>query len=154
MGNNALRVGLGGSVRNSNSTDHDTIVRSSEMYRVNSAIGYERYVHFGKRWNLYFGADAVYNYSYSAGRNQWTSINFREDMTVRHGIGVSPMVGVQFIISPRFSVATETSLSVMYSWDKNERNHEPGTEYDHHGKGNSLNTRFLPPTNIQVRLHF
>ena len=137
-----------------NSTENDTIESSQTSNSFNAGIGIEHYVYLTKRFNFFFGIDAVVNYSsnkYVQG-NSATSTYFSKQFN--YGYGVSPLLGIQFKINNRLSVSTETNYSITYTVGESKRTNTPDSSFDAETKSNGMRTTFSAPINVNFRIHF
>jgi hypothetical protein len=89
---------------------------SSDGYKIlNLKLGFQRNMPFAlNHWQLYYGADGVYAY--------W-SRNFMPSYYLRWG--ASPLLGVSYYISPRFSVSTEAGINFLYTDYRNPESQIP-----------------------------
>jgi|GEM_PF-2007516 len=151
---NGIRIGIGGNFDKSASENSDSTTTDSERYLVNAGIGYERYVYLSRRWNFYFGADAIFRFEHRSSYDQWNPTSSRNERWEGFGFGVSPVLGIQFKVSQRISLATETSYDVLYYKRMTERYSKPNSIYDTKSDYWSLKTTYYPPTTVSLRVHF
>lgn len=152
--NNAFRIGVGGNFYNNNGTTNDTLASKQTTNDFNVGIGFEHYCYLGTRWNFYFGADAIVNYRYNDYRFSWTASTAYRRTSTNYGYGVSPLLGLQFKINSRLSIATETSYDITYTTSKGSTTQTPPSSYDNHSKSTGIQTTFNAPTTINFRILF
>lgn len=149
---NALRINVGGGYH---SYDNDiTNLTGYKDYNgyVEFAVGFEHYVYLSKRWNLYFGADAIFDYKVEGYHHHYLdSITYRSS-GISYGYGVSPLLGVQFRINSRLSIATETSYDFQIVNRINIKATDPVSPSDLKIKSMGFETYFHAPTSIQFRI--
>lgn len=150
----AFRIGAGGNFSNTNITSNDTLPGKRTYSNFNFGIGLEHYSYLGKRWNFYFGADAIVKYSYNDYQSSWTASTSNRQTSTNYGYGVSPLLGLQFKINSRLSIATETSYDITYTTSKDSSTRTPSSVYDSHSKSTGLKTNFNAPTTINFRIQF
>jgi len=152
--NNALRVSAGGNFYNNNGSTNDTLVGKTTRNEFNAGVGFEHYSYISKRWNIYFGADAIVNYrNYDQQSSRTASTSYRYTQTT-YGFGASPLLGIQFIINSRLSVATETSYDVTFTTATSSQTETPASIYDKKSKSTGIETQFHAPTGIIFRILF
>lgn len=152
--NNAIRFGVGGTTYSDNSTQNDTIESSQKRNSFNVGIGIEHYSYLTKRWNFFFGVDAIANYSENETVQGNSSTSTSTFTQVNYGYGVSPLVGIQFKINSRISISTETRYDIIYTQGNSKRNYTPDSSFDSKTKSNGIQTTFNAPVNINFRIHF
>jgi hypothetical protein len=150
----AIRFGIGGNIYDDNSTENDTIESSRASSSFNVGIGIEHYIYLTKRFNFFFGIDAVVNYN----KNEYVQGN-SDNSTYRstqlnYGYGVSPLVGIQFKLNNRMSVSTETNYSITYTKGESKTAWTPESSFDTETKSNGIQTSFSAPVNVKFRIHF
>ncbi len=151
---NAFRFDVGGNFFNNSETTNDTIGDNRVRNDYNIGIGFEHYSYLSKKWNLFFGADVVLNYTYNDYKYNYTSTLSSRQTTKSFGYGVSPLLGLQFKINSRFSVSTETSYDIIFTSATDSRTQTPTSIYDENSKSDGLQTQFHAPTTINFRIHF
>ncbi|MFL5765141.1 MAG: hypothetical protein ACJ77K_14455 [Bacteroidia bacterium] len=151
---NALRVGFGGNASKDNGRQNDTLHSARSRTQFNIGIGFEHYSYLAKRWNLFCGIDAIMNYTndfYESSRTATTSYSTEN---TNYGYGFSPLLGIQFRINSRMSVATETSFDVTWTRGKSTQREVPSTGYDKDGVGTGFQTQLHAPLGIVFRVMF
>jgi hypothetical protein len=152
--NNAIRFGVGGTTSKDNSTTNDSIENSSKRTNFNVGIGVEHYAYLTKRWNFFFGIDAIANYSENEYVQDNTTGTTNTTKQINYGYGVSPLVGIQFKINSRISVSTETRYDIVFTQGDSKRTYIPDSSFDTKTKSNGIRTTFNAPVNINFRVHF
>jgi hypothetical protein len=150
---NALRIGIGGNISTGKSEFNDTSKNDNKRYNFNIGAGYERYSYISKRWNLYYGADAIFTYEYYDYHSNYSTTTSNKEITKQFGYGVSPFLGIQFRINSRLSISTETSYDIIYACGVSKRTYTPPSDYDYTSKSSSIQTQFHAPTSIVFRIN-
>jgi len=151
---NALRISAGGNISTNNDKTNDTLEGKMTRNELNANIGFEHYSYISKRLNLFFGADAIvryYNYDQLSPRSATTSYRY---IQTDYGYGASPLLGIQFIINSRLSIATEMSYDITFTTTTSSRTETPASKYDTKSKGTGIETQFHAPTVIIFRVLF
>jgi hypothetical protein len=151
---NAFRIGVGGNIYNNNGTSNDTLKGKQNRIDLNIGVGFEHYSYLSKRWNFYYGADVIVNYTYNNYQSDRTATTSWQQYSTAYGYGVSPLFGVQFKINSRLSIATETSYDVTYTQSEGKSINTPPSIYDNKTKSTGINSQFNAPTEINIRIKF
>lgn len=154
FGSNAVRLNLGGTIFRSDGIINASIFSKQEMNDLKTALGFEHYSYLGKHWNFYFGMDLVFNYKdhlyeYSLNDSMQT-INKEKVIEA----GISPFLGIQFRVTPRLSLGTETGLDILKGQVKSSRKDVYNATLDQFSTENRLSTNFRPPASIVFRFQF
>jgi hypothetical protein len=154
VGRHGLRVGLGANFReqHDDATDNSGGFTSTTT-QVDARIGYEFQLPLARRWNMYFGADLVYQYALSSQKNN-TGFATVETSTTGNTLGGGPVLGIQFFINERISLGTETtcyfeSQSIV---DATRSDFQP--TFDSEQSSSDKSFSFIPPTSIFVNIRF
>ncbi len=109
--NHAFRMGLGGTFNNKTETNEGSgqPPRKTNAYTLDFSAGYEYRQPLSERWLCFFGADAITNLVSSKviatdASDEVTTITKNTKM------GMAMVIGIQFNISKRISLFTETSV--------------------------------------------
>lgn len=110
-GGPAIRFGLGGNYTNKKVDDDDfSGIQTQVNSQFNTRLGFEWQFNLGRRWNFYAGVDGIF----STGKTRVETPNFPPDKTIVEtkttAFGGGPVAGVQFRISKRISLLTETAV--------------------------------------------
>ncbi len=149
----AIRLTCGYSY--SNYSSEDKTINNVEITYTGSnarfATGYEWQYTF-TRVNIFFGADfswAISNYNYKLVDGSDEIIN---KANIAY-LGVNPLVGVNYFITPSLSIGTELRFTVeMYTGSEEVDNILSNTSYEYDISG--LRTYFGPLGFISVNIHF
>jgi hypothetical protein len=152
--NNAIRFGVNGSTSSDNSTQNDTIKSGQKRNSFNAGLGIEHYCYMRKRWNFFFGVDAIAYYSENYYLQGNSSISSYKEIENEYGYGVSPLIGIQFKINSRFSVSTESSYDITYTKGDDKRTETPSPIYNIHKKSHGIQSAFNAPAGINFQIHF
>jgi len=127
----ALRVGLGGGFSRNESesfqtftgTAGDTSVDDFRAHQVDARIGYEFYTNLARRWQIYYGADARLSTAENRAVSRFVDGTTETERTQTSSYtyyGVAPVLGVRFRLTPRISLRTEASFSILRSTSESE----------------------------------
>jgi hypothetical protein len=154
MKSNAIRFGLGGRVTNDNNVLNDSIKERNQRTELNFGIGIEHYVYLGQRWNFYFGADVIAKYVNSTGESTSSQI-FNSMEVTRFGYGLSPVLGIQFRVTPRFSISTESTYDITYNTSVTDSHAVFAyADYKRHSTSTGISTVFNAPVALNLRIQF
>ncbi len=158
----AMRIGLNTRYSNTKYEDSDT---TGNKYTYNNFglalnIGYEWHSTFG-RLNVYYGFDAsVSHTNYSIESELFgSSVTHTEKSTFSESaFGINPLLGINFFISPNFSIGTEVKFTAEYMSGKvhyEETNSNPYTpDYDEEEqKRSGFRTYFGPLGFLSLNIH-
>jgi hypothetical protein len=148
---NALRINVGGSYHSNDNKITDSTGYKNFRCSFEFAVGFEHYVYLSKRWNLYFGADAIFDYFKEFSHSYYGTPTY-DDSEISYGYGVSPLLGVQFRINSRLSIATETSCDFQVENFLDKHSSDPASYYNQKTKSMGFATHFHAPTTIQFRI--
>jgi hypothetical protein len=116
--------------------------------------GVEKAFRAGRKWVVYYGVDLAGGYSFSQ-RIQLNTANFSWDQrTESKLLGGGPILGIQFHLNKRLSLATEGSISLL--WERTDRRYwDPGVpEDDDQSYSEEGNILVGLPANIYAVWHF
>ena len=117
----AFRVGVGGGRNKTVRTEEGFVDSDTDnSYHYNLRLGVEYQQPIGKRWIGYFGMDFVKNLSLDELIND-TGFDRVTRRTIVDEIGFGPIVGIQFNIGQRFSIATEARFYYLFRENRTER---------------------------------
>jgi hypothetical protein len=151
---NALRIGFGGNFFNNTETFNDKNEVKDNYTDINVGIGYEHYRYLGERWNFYFGADAIVNYSnhkfhYSSSNSELIETSYKSI-----AFGVSPLLGLVFELNPRLFLATETNYDIAYKLAERVQIYSPEAGGKSTTKEKGFYTSFHAPVMLNLRFVF
>lgn len=158
----ALRLGMKFNYNSGSFEDIDTPGTKFTHNNLGSALslGYEWHSTFG-RVNVYYGFDGSFSYAkYFA---EWEQIGSSTVTTDRYTLnestlGISPLVGVNYFITPNLSVGTEVKFTAEYASGKskdesfNNNPHTPNT-YVNEQKSSGFRTYFGPLGFLSLNIH-
>lgn len=112
--NRAFRFGIGADIKReiSNESQADTIVQNSIRVR----MGFEKQKKVSKRWQINSGIDLKYSTSKFEDSNN-NSFNNQSKT-----YGLSPLLGIQFQLTPHLFLQTEASFNLYYQINSFESN--------------------------------
>lgn len=112
--------GVGGSY-----TDNDEVFNADEVIRFSTGLsaGREFRIPLGKRFRFMYGIDMLVDYDVLT-TIQTNDFGFGEEKiktkTYFIGGGFAPLAGIQFNISDRIAIMTETSFALEYTYAENK----------------------------------
>jgi hypothetical protein len=114
--NHAFRMGVGGTYSNKKETFENTgqLPRTTNAYTLDFSAGYEYRQALSERWLCFFGADAITDLV-SSKVVSTDSSDETTTITQTTKLGGALVVGIQFNISKRISLFTETSVQFTNS---------------------------------------
>ena len=116
-------------------------------------VGYEWHSTFN-RVNIYYGFDVssyFQNYHYT---NEYQS-NSSEFMTNEISVGINPLVGINFFITPHLSLGTEAKFMMEYVSGKSKStNNGNYGQNETETKSSGFRTRFGPLGFLSINIHF
>jgi len=154
VGRHGLRVGLGANFREQREDATSTTgAFTSTTTQVDARIGYEFQLPLARGWNMYFGADLVYQYALSSQKNN-SGFATVETSTTGNTLGGGPVLGIQFFINDRISLGTETTCYFLSEdvVEATRSDFQPEFDSEQHSTDKSFS--FIPPTSIFVNIRF
>jgi len=160
FGENALRTKFSVGIGNENmdedydqDSDYDYSIESKNSM-IKAFLGYERNITFGKA-QVFFGFD--FNFTkYTSDVTTEEKYTYDDYKIIRtnsyQGIGLSPLLGVRYYITPKFSLSTEVKYQVESYNGESTRKYNDNPEYKE--KVNGLYTKFGPLGSLSVNIHF
>jgi hypothetical protein len=149
---NAIRLGLYGNLATSENSSSDTFNVKTTSFNVNIGLGFEHYSYLTKRWNLYFGADLITKYNENQSEH-FSAYDSNTQRSTNFGLGISPLIGIQFRINSRLSLSTESSYDILFVTSKNHFSYN-SYPYNRNQKRTGINTQFNAPASINFRIQF
>jgi opacity protein-like surface antigen len=152
--NHAFRMGVGGTYSNKKETFENTgqLPRETNAYTLDFSAGYEYRIPLSERWLCFAGADAVTDLISSKviatdASDETTTIT----KTTKYGGAL--VVGIQFNISKRISLFTETSVQFTNSKSSFESKflNNPGFNFKQVTRETSIN--FVLPTSLFLAIN-
>lgn len=155
IGDNAIRVGMGGSFDTSNGTENDSVFTSYNTSDFTVGIGYERLVGLGDRWSTFFGVDAVYN-QFKSGNTIESDANgeFLVSESTETRWGAHPLLGIIFNLGDRIQLSTETRFELDYVRSTYFYDFQSPVPRTVDREGTGLQASFNTPTSISFRILF
>lgn len=154
--NGAFRIGT--NFNYSNITTDNTTSDDSEKYSTFSSklnLGYEWH-HTFSRLVIYYGFDisTSYNYqNYTFENNYEHEVVTSESKLNEYTIGVAPLLGTNFFITPNLSVGTEVKYTAEYVSGKIEDSSSGSTETNKR-ESSGIRTFFGPMGFLSINLNF
>jgi hypothetical protein len=112
-GTKAFRSNIGLNLNNATNKQGDNDTKLS-FYQVSIAPGYEKRNQIAKRWLIYGGVDLLIGYELTKTENTSAGITSTNEQTKLNG-GIAPVFGLQFNITERLSLSTESQLRLQYT---------------------------------------
>lgn len=147
----AVRLGANLSYSNmknenkSGSNDTYTVMN----FRMTFNVGYEWHLTFS-RVNIFYGVDLSTSISSLKTKYDESSYN-SENKYSELAVGINPLLGVNYYITPNLSIGTEVKYTMEYVSEKTT-NSNNDAEYEHSISGSR--TRFGPLGFLSVNIHF
>jgi hypothetical protein len=122
LGSGALRFGANLSY-NSGSLEDDNPRETKNSYSYLGTklnLGYEWHSTFG-RVNVFYGVDGSFGYTNNEIRSEYMNYDYPSESTStlkESAIGINPLVGVNFFITPALSIGTELKFTAEYTTGK------------------------------------
>jgi len=89
-------------------------------------VGYEFFQDLTKRWQVYYGADLITNYSFERNDAQYWNAGYSNGYESKtSGFGIAPVLGIRLKMNKRISLITESSLLLQYSKSTSYRYYLP-----------------------------
>lgn len=162
LGSGALRVGTNLSY-NGGSLENDDPSENKNSYSHLGAklnLGYEWHSTFG-RVNVFYGVDGSFGYTSNETKSEYEYSSYPSEITSTFKetlVGINPLVGVNFFITPALSIGTELKFTAEYTSGKltSERNYgSPQPPYDNsqEQKRSGFRTYFGPLGFISLNIH-
>lgn len=122
------------------------------------SLGYEWHSTFN-RVNIFYGFDVATSYSGYFMEQEYSSSypyeqRVEETKTNEFTIGVNPLVGVNFFITPNLSVGTEMKFIAEYVSGKSKNSSNSSNSVDQESNSSGFRTRFGPLGFLSINLHF
>ncbi|HLP52344.1 MAG TPA: hypothetical protein VK154_15755 [Chitinophagales bacterium] len=112
-----LRLAVGGSFSKKTEFPDTVVVRITKNNALDYRVGYEFRHLFGKKWYLQTGVDLVGRYGLSSTKAN-TTFDIVSTGNTSNSIGGGPFLGIQFNVTPRIALFTETAFYYSYAWNK------------------------------------
>ncbi|MDF2438752.1 MAG: hypothetical protein K0Q95_3128 [Bacteroidota bacterium] len=149
----ALKIAAGAYVQTTDNTTNDSVGNKTENSGYCIRLGYEHYSYLGKRWMYYFGADLIYAHSKDHSDTHFSTTSASEYTTIATDYGISPLLGINFQITERLSIASEASFDVAYEMGNTKSTAFP-SGLDTHRSSNKIITTFNALQLINLRIKF
>ncbi len=152
IGKNALRFGVGGRYSQLDEGINGSGNRNTSDQAISVRAGYEWYTNITKRWGFYYGFDAIAGTSISTSiSNTFEEVELTNSTTSFGGGGI---LGVQFFLNSRISLATEGSLYYDHSIIKNKEIFSINSEFDVNTTNTKDAVNFGLPTSLFLIIRF
>jgi len=157
-GNKALRLGLGG--RFSQVTEDieggGKLTTKDNLAAIR--IGYELKKRVSNKWNIYYGIDAIADYTQSVSKTssflntgEIESVNLSSEQIA---FGGGPVLGIQFFISKNITLATEGSLYYRYNTENKKETFAIQSQFNKDETATSSTFDFGLPTALFFTIWF
>lgn len=146
--NHGIRASIGGSFSKRTDYPDSTATRITTNYAVDYRVGYEFRHLFGKRWYLQTGVDIVGRQSFG-GTKANSSFDILNSSTSFNSIGGGPLLGIQFNITNRIALFTETAFYYSYSWGQRKIDSRNFPQLNsNRSAGSEYRGEFILPTSL------
>ena len=156
--NTAFRLGLGGRISQVNETLEGGGKLETKNNLLALRVGYEWNKTISKRWNIYYGIDAITDFTQDVSQTitflntgQVEEVQLR-DQSVAFGGG--PIFGIQFFISKNISLTTEGSLYYRYTSLNEKELFQVQTQFNKDETSTSSKVDFGLPTALFFVIRF
>jgi hypothetical protein len=114
-----LRAAIGGDVsREDRPTPYDfgPSTYASEKTAIDLRVGAERFSELGRRWQVYYGLDIRTSRSHTVEDAMYWNGGYSNGVENKVStMGIAPIMGVRFRVTPRFSLLTEANWALVWS---------------------------------------
>jgi hypothetical protein len=146
--NHGIRMSVGGSFSKKSEFPDSVSTRITNNNSVDYRVGYEYRHLFGKRWYLQTGVDVVGRQGFTGAKAN-TTFDIVNTSTATNSIGGGPFLGIQFNITNRIALFTETAFYYSYIWGKRKVDSRNFPEQNvNRSNGYEYKGEFILPTSI------
>ncbi len=114
-----LRAAVGGELSQEDRPtpyDFGPATYASERTAFDLRVGVERFSELGRRWQAYYGLDIRTSWSHTVEDAMYWNGGYSNGLENKVStVGVAPLMGVRFRVTPRFSLLTEASWALVWS---------------------------------------
>ena len=132
--NGALRFGIGGKFSQLNQDIEGGGKLTTKDNFAALRVGYEWKKRVSQKWNIYYGLDAIADYTQTVSRTSTFLITGEvEDININTDVvtaGGGPVLGIQFFISKNITLATEGSLYYRYETTTEKETFDVQTQFN------------------------
>jgi len=152
FGKKAFRLGLGGRFSQMDDETEGGGNRSTKHNVFDIRVGYEIKNKISSRWAYYVGIDGVF------GWNEFTSTTFNFDQVeiknTLTSFGGGPIMGIQFFINPKISLATEGGLFFVTDTSREMEKFSINPNFNKDESSSSSRLNFGLPTSLFFIIRF
>jgi len=117
--------------------DYRAESNKDSTYEIALKVGLDKLFKDYRRWKFYYGVDLWSRYLYYENRKQhFTSI------------ALNPFLGIQYQLSPNFSISTEPGFFIKYNFRRDYKSFDPEAQ------AHWWESRFAKIGNLQINFHF
>lgn len=157
-GNSALRIGLGGKFSQVNEDIEGGGKLTTKDNFAALRIGYEWKKSVSQKWNIYYGLDAITDYTQQVSKTssflntgEVENINLSSDQIA---FGGGPILGIQFFISKNITLATEGSLYFKFNTENEKETFAIQSQFNKDDTSTSTTFDFGLPTALFFTIWF
>lgn len=154
--NSALRSKISlGSKNTTNENKIDTNKTENSIFSYSISLGYEFHKNFN-RTQLFYGADVYLNNNKSTYKNTSTynsETYTSETNTSSRALGISPLIGVRYFLSPAISLSTEVKFSIENLTGENNSSYSQN-DSKNKNEFSGFQTYFGPIGQLSINIHF
>jgi hypothetical protein len=122
----AIRMGMDISFSSYKNSGDANAYQDNTSGEIGLTIGVERQQSLGGKWIWYYGIDGVPTYSFYNSESYANNVKTGSYKSSSIGLGVKPLLGIRFNITPRLYVSAEASAALSYASSKNvQKNYNP-----------------------------
>jgi len=149
-----IRASVGGSFSKKTEFPDSISTRINNNNAIDYRVGYEFRHMFGKKWNLFTGVDFVGRQSFTGAKANST-FDITKTSTSTNSIGGGPFIGIQFNITKRIALFTETAFYYSYSWGTKKVESQNFPELNlNRSNGSEYKGEFVLPTSLYFTFIF
>lgn len=151
--NHAFRMGIGGNFSNKKENfNNGTPPRITNTESVDFSAGYEYRLPLTKKWLCLFGVDAVTHLENAKTVAEDVTEKITT-VTTNNNYGAGPVMGIQFNISKRISLFTETALFVRASSAKIETTFMNSPQFNSKQTTSETTINFVVPASLFLAIN-
>lgn len=158
----AFRVGVNSRYSNSTHEDMDTIGTTYTFNNFGTTLnlGYEWHLTF-ERVLVYYGFDASFSHTSFGVKSELVGspvVRTEEVKIYESAFGISPLIGINYFITPRLSIGTEVKFTAEYmtgkhKYEQTNTNFYPPNYKEEEQKRSGFRTYFGPLGFLSINIH-
>lgn len=149
----AIRIGAGVQMNNLE-TQIDTITQTHKFSALDFRAGWQFNEEAGKRFLFYYGADLFFASANNEQKYHVNSYGWIYTENSSKDIGIAPLIGLQFYLTPRVSLGTEANFRIASVKSSTKNTYELRPENDREVETTGISTAFWPPSSLYLNVRF